>query len=103
MKKIENTAVNRSMVPEIPHIVSSDKYYGIVPHFTSRKGFICRERYNSGKYNTISSNALTNHNWWNGFENESLAGLINELRNAGFTVYEFDTPEEMFAWLAQKD
>lgn len=89
--------------PNVAQVVSSDKYYGVVsPISTKRKGFICRERYGSGRYNTICSNALTNHNYWDGYENESLAGLINQLKAGNFTVYEFDTPQELFAWLAEK-
>ncbi len=87
----------------VAQVVSNDKYYGIIqPFFTTKKGFICREKYDSGKYNTICSNVLTNHNYWDGYENDSLAGLINNLRSGDFTVYEFDTPQELFAWLAEK-
>ncbi len=102
MKKIVNIAINQDEVREALHLVNNLKYYGIVSPFFPKKGFICRERYDSGKYNTICSNVLTNHNGWTEYENASLAELINDLRRGGFPVYEFDTPQELFAWLAER-
>ena len=87
----------------VAQVVNPDKYYGIVPPvLIERRGFISRERYMGGKYNTLCRYGLTNHNHWDGFENDSLAGLINQLRRGNCTVYEFDTPQELFAWLAEK-
>lgn len=97
------TIVNAVESPNVAQVVSKGKYYGIVSPFSmSKRGFICREKYDSGKYNTICSNCLTNHNYWDEYENESLAGLINQLIAGKFTVYEFDTPQELFTWLAEK-
>ena len=65
MKKIVNIAINQGEVQEAPHLVNNLKYYGIIPpFFPLKQGFICRERDASGNYNTICSDALTNHNYW---------------------------------------
>lgn len=102
MKQIVTNAVDSNVPCGPPVFVSKEKYYGIAPpFFLSRKGFICRERYDAGKYNAICRIELTNHNDWE-YSNDSLAALINDLRCENFTVYEFNTPQELFTWLADR-
>lgn len=81
-----------------PAECSEQKYYGLKTD--QDKGFIIQERYKSGEFYAVCVESLTYHNSWN--SNSNLNQLIRQLVKDGFKVYEFDTPEELFAWLAKK-
>ena len=87
--------------------VDDYKYYGAVKKaLPDGKGFIVRTVYgglNGNKtYKLMSINYFTKGNSFESFDGYSLSGLIQELlKNGSFDIYEFDTPQELFRWLAE--
>lgn len=83
--------------------VDETKYYGFVTSL-SEKGFITREHYKNGKFKALASGLLTNGNNFSQFDNDSLTECIKNIIKSPFkkTVFEFDTAQELFAWLAKK-
>jgi|LakMenEpi03Aug12_release.lakeMendotaPanAssembly.Ray.scaffolds.fasta_scaffold358080_2 hypothetical protein len=79
--------------------VSRNKYYGVITP-QNNKGFITRLNYNSGPYISLCCNDITCGNYFYNVNSESLSIHINNIICNGNTVYEFDTNEELFKWLA---
>lgn len=79
------------------------KYYGFVDS-DGQKGFITRENYDCGKFKVLGRKSLTNGNGYSHFNDDSLAGCIKKIIEppSKMTVFEFDTPQELFAWLAKE-
>jgi len=87
--------------------VDDNKYYGTVKKASPEgKGFIVRTLYGDSNgrstYKLMSINYFTKGNSFESFDGYSLFGLIKELlKNNSFDIYEFDTPKELFKWLAE--
>jgi hypothetical protein len=87
--------------------VDDYKYYGTVKKASPKeKGFIVRTLYGASNgrstYKLMSINYFTKGNSFELFDGYSLPGLIKELlKNNSFDIYEFDTPQELFRWLAE--
>jgi len=95
MKKVVEKQENRVFVGE----VSLSNYYGVKA--INCKGFITRERFNSGCYRILCTQLLT---CGNGFlcskETTSLTEFI-KYNLSSYEVFEFDTPQELFKWLSE--
>ena len=78
--------------------VNPYKYYGIKGYLC--KGFITKEDFYGQKYKTLAANNVTEGNSWSHITGESLRGIIEVLFFNGFDVFEFNTPSELFSWLA---
>lgn len=81
------------------------KYYGVM--INQEKGFITRaEDINDPQndmYIVLSCQQLTTGCCWPSYTQYDLVDLIEKLINDKRLVYEFDTPNELFAWLAKID
>lgn len=82
--------------------VSRDKFYGV--SLGDEKGFIIRPQFEVGPYRIAAIDAMTRGNGWNHFQTGSLSEAIESILrdNSRNCVFEFDTAQELFAWLAQK-
>lgn len=101
MKKVLRTIPEQSFT--LIDQVSEGKYYGVNINY---KSFIQQEGYCSGNFILKSSNKLTIGNYYDGQTytgHKTINSLISSILSRGYEVYEFDTPEELFAWLAKKD
>ena len=96
-------------MPKSEFIVSSacsiNKYYGISKH-ASNKGFITATKFTEDATDELfvhrSVSCFTGGNGWTNTPNQmSLLKILNLVLKDGFDVYEFDTPEEFFTWLAK--
>ena len=76
------------------------KYYGILSLYEG-KGFIKQEKFESGPYQGICSNGLTKGNAWGAFQDTSLPGLFGKIFDRGYSIFEFDSPQELFKWLSE--
>lgn len=84
-------------ITNIGSVISADKYY-VISAF-GRLGFITREDYEIGNFIPRCFSYLTQGNNWD-YRDSSLAGLINQmLRAKNYEIFEFDTQQEMFAFL----
>ena len=81
-------------------LLTTNKYYGIKA-FDGQTGFISQEGYYTGKYIALCSNTLTHRNAWDLLAKPELSKMIEGLLKRGFEVYEFDTPKELWSWLAK--
>lgn len=79
------------------------KYYGFVGS-SGQKGFITRQHYNCGEFKVLTCEGLTNGNGFSHFNDNSLARCIKNIFESPFkkTVFEFDSAQELFAWLAKE-
>lgn len=95
MKKVvleENDVVYLSEVSEL-------KYYGVF--FDNQKSFITKRNYFDGDYSAFLCMSVTKGNSYDGHDSCSLKETINSLISSSFIIYEFDTPKELFTWLAE--
>lgn len=82
--------------------VDETKYYGFVTSL-SEKGFITREHYKNGKFKVLASELLTNGNNFSQFDDDSLKECVKKIiKSHKDTLFEFDTAQELFAWLAKE-
>jgi hypothetical protein len=81
--------------------IDAGKCYGVdnIGTYNNEKGFISRKSIGSG-YEVKSSYGLTLGNCY-GFKGNTLADIIENILNGGFSVYEFDTSQEIFKWLSE--
>lgn len=86
--------------------VNPAKYYGIQDN-NKYKGLIHKNEYTKGNYKAYCRTLITNGN---GFlikckdppVTDDLQVFIGAFLDSGsYTVYEFDTPQELFKWLAE--
>jgi hypothetical protein len=102
MKQITSMAIDSQTVPQETTVVYLNKYYGITPLDRYAKGFITRELFDAGNFIVVVAKHMTNGNTWEIIgKSRTLAECINKARK-GFTVYEFDTPVELFKWLVDE-
>ena len=79
-----------------------NKYYGVIvrPDLSSdKKGFITRERFDTGNFKLMGMDKLTNGNGWESFARPTLTDMLFDILSASYWVYEFDTWQELFKWL----
>ena len=79
--------------------ISWRKYYGV--NRCDICGFITRDEYGSGSFRVMCSSSIIGGNNFPSLRSATLLGTVNELLNGKFEVYEFDTPSELFIWLAE--
>lgn len=84
------------------NIVEADRatisrYYGVVRY--TDKGFVTADTHKGG-YKVVMINGLTYANNLVGFREEELRKTISRLLASYLYVFEFDTPEQLCAWLA---
>ena len=98
MKQVQLTAppLNITSIDE----VLAKKYYGAKSKEGST-GFISQTEYMGGLYILIASRGLTYRNSWNLLCSHHLGTAIKNLLKQEFEVYEFDTPKELYTWLAE--
>lgn len=84
--------------------VDATKYYGIA--IDNERGFIARERWVEGRWKLYCSRSITNGNQWYYHDNkaldDSLINCMKFLLDKRFSVFEFETPQELFTWLVEK-
>lgn len=85
---------------EITINYSPDKYYGMI-NLLNRKGFITRDEFENGCFKFTSCDFLTNGNYYS--KDISLNSLILSFIKSNCKVYEFDTYQELFLWLAKEE
>lgn len=79
--------------------VSDVHYYGA--ELDGQRGFILRTTWGgAGPYHVLASRGLTMHNHFDAMAGVTLRECVENLLADGNQVYEFDTPEELFKWLA---
>jgi hypothetical protein len=92
--------------------ISADdnRYYGVQGNLGGvmyGKGFIARNDYNRGTFDVLALSSLTKHNTFPAFrqreETTNLPLFIQTVLNFGAEVYQFDTYQELFQWLIDKD
>ena len=81
--------------------VSRNSYIG-VKHMSSPDviGFVSRTSHNSGDFIVLFSSDITNGNNFEPYRNSKLSSLLKDISNF-FHVYVFDTPAELFLWVAE--
>lgn len=95
MKKVYKTDPDN-----IVHIsnISKNKYYGIV-NKSNEKGFLVADNYGSDFYKAQCKNGINDGDH---FGIPALLKIkIENLIESQFEIFEFDTPGELFAWLAK--
>ena len=78
---------------------NTDKCYGVKSDW-GQTGFIIQSKHRQGDFHIVCSNGLTRHNNWDLLADKALSKTIENLLAKDFQVYEFDTPQEMYSWLA---
>lgn len=78
-------------------MVSPQKYYGV--SYSDSKGFVVRDEYENKNYRARLGRSLTKGNSWN-HQSDSLIVLIAAFLSDGYQVFEFNTYQELFRWLA---
>lgn len=99
----------KQVINEIPQdYIHSDqacksKYYGIQSRLNG-KGFILRAGYGDDHvYTNRSIQGMTYANGWKTIpESSNIQQYIKNLIKETFQVFEFETPQELFLWLAEK-
>jgi len=81
--------------------VNTNRYYG-VSNKNGLKGSLTRRNFYNGQYSAFCCQSVTKGNAWDGHDSEKLVDVIKNLISSSlFTVYEFETSKELFAWLAE--
>lgn len=81
--------------------VSAKKFYGV--EVNERFGFIARQDYGKGLFVVFcGASELTAGNNWDYFSSDDLKVTIAALVNDKNLVFEFETGNELFTWLAEK-
>lgn len=81
--------------------VSDEKYYGIDQYDSDEKGWIGRSNY-YGEMRAFCQKAVSSGNEWDHLiKTRDLKLFIDDLIVKDFKVYEFDTCQELFLWLAK--
>jgi hypothetical protein len=104
MKKVVQSIVTNAIPIEG---VKINAYYGVkvnsIVSSPNNKGFITRRQYGSGLYTVMAAGGLTYGNGWELWDSMSLQGLILTILSSNTReVFQFDTFQELFAWLAEK-
>ena len=90
----------QQLVVEVPK-VNSDKYYGCIQrNLISLKGFVVREAFDRGDFYLYANDKLTRGNTFCSIRYPTLKQTIEKALRT-MDVYEFDTPQELFQWLAK--
>jgi len=78
------------------------KYYGVADgKYYSSVGFITRTNYYDGNFIVISNGGCTHGNGWDCLKAPTLKKCVEEAVSRGFVVFEFETYQELFQWLAE--
>lgn len=75
-------------------------YYGVLC-IEPFKAFITRSNYDCENFKVYACSSLTNGNGLSYHTSETLTGCIRSLLDAGYFVFAFDTPQELFTRLAE--
>ena len=85
--------------------ISTNKYYGVLLDSTQAKGFITKTSFNSDCYALRCLSGLTQGNGWDNIGkdyNKIFSSFIKNIISLRHGVYEFNTPDELVAWLLVK-
>jgi hypothetical protein len=86
-----------------PTEVDVEKFYGALHHNGREVGFVTREKFDHDEFSLRATNAFTNGNGWDYYDNKSLSDLINDLIGNKWSVYEFDSFVELMTWVLKND
>jgi hypothetical protein len=76
-------------------------YYGV--RIDGKKGLIVRESFKRGEFHVRCVDGLTYGNSWSFPSNQNLSEVLTKILNfPNSKAFEFDTPQELFEWLAEK-
>ena len=78
---------------------AENKYYGAQKD--DCKGLVVRKNYNHDDFTILATDEITNGNGWGDYDCHHLTDFLDNLIEDDFTVYEFSTFKELFAWLAE--
>lgn len=96
---------NKQIQYDLPECEITDKkYYGIL-NSIGYKGFILKESFDSSEFKILCINEITRGNSFGiqgKFSFVSLKETIKQAILSNCSVYEFETPQELFAWLAKE-
>lgn len=73
-------------------------YYGVIRE--GEKAFVTRTGYLDGEYVLRCKSSVTRGNGYPCFTSSSLRNLIEKVVSSGDPVFQFNTAEELFTWLA---
>jgi hypothetical protein len=95
MKKVTDTQ-------DTKHVsgVADCNFYGVTSG--GAKNIITRQGYLEGDYSVRTIDTLTSGAGWRCHNSDTLEGLIRNLLNNGFQVFEFDTYKELVLWLLEE-
>ena len=106
MNKVEilnNQAVTtKTVVTTVvtPVVCQVNRYYGVKKGETV--GFVSRESYERGNFTAlVATMAITKGNNWGFATSPHLQELLEKLICEDFGVFAFDTPIELFDWVAK--
>lgn len=81
--------------------VSDEKYYGVDQFGQGNKGWVGRSHY-QGEMRVFGQSGISRGNGWDHLANtKKLKLFIDDLIKNEFKVYEFDTYQGLFSWLAE--
>ena len=70
-------------------------------HFKTGKGFLIKEAYLSDHYRALALEAFERGNKWGGSQPKRLEDWFTWFGKTKVQWFLFDTPQELFAWLAE--
>lgn len=87
----------------VPANANPNLYYGIAKRSDIPDGFILQPLYREGRYQAMALDGFTYGNQWSNYADITLAGVITRCLKGELRVHQFDSPEELFAWLATRE
>lgn len=79
-----------------------EHFYGVVDKYDKTRGFIVREKYMKGEYRAICLESMTEGNTFIDLVSPDFSTVIHTALRLNFEVFQFDTAQELMAWLAEK-
>ena len=80
--------------------INPSKFFG-AERDDGYRGLITRPKYNDGPYIILSSVAFSNGNQWVGWRATNLRMFMEELINAKWVPYQFDSLTALVAWVQE--
>jgi hypothetical protein len=98
MKQITHQEVATIQLSSNPN---KHNYYAIASNKTTTSvGFITQTVFEKGDFIVISNGGCTYGNGWDQLTSKTLVGCIETALQRNFVVFEFETYQELFTWLA---
>ena len=105
MKQITKIEVPVKPTYKLSSEPNKHKFYGVSANCSLNggdRGFITRADYYDGKFIVVSSNGCTFGNGWVSLSGNTLSDVVSVSIDGGFYLYEFDTYQDLFLWLAAR-